>query len=65
MSASTLYKLLEQWAGLRISESNEKQQLALQILDLAESVFLNAKKKKVDITSSVQRFLKNELMDRR
>ncbi len=54
MSASKLYKLLEQWADSRTVSSEQKQDYALQILDLAESIFLNSKKKNVDQTLAYQ-----------
>jgi hypothetical protein len=40
MKASTLYKLLEQWADYGTLSLDQKQKLALQIIDLAESIFL-------------------------
>lgn len=48
MSASTLYNLLEQWAGSKAMESNHQQELALKIVDKAEKTFLKGKKKSVD-----------------
>jgi long-chain acyl-CoA synthetase len=48
MKASILFKLNEQWADSGTLAPDQKQKLALQILDLAESIFLKAKNKKVD-----------------
>jgi len=48
MSASTLYNLLEQWADFKTLDSSQQQELALQILDQAENIFLKGKKKKID-----------------
>lgn len=48
MSASTLYNLLDQWAESRILETDQKQHLTLKILDQAENIFFNTKKRDID-----------------
>ena len=48
MKVSTLNNLLSQWKDSEAFTKDEKQGLALQILDLAESLYLKSKSKKVD-----------------